>query len=72
MPTAKDDTAMEGPPLKPPTAKARAVSPVAVPSKHASQYSVELLEKARVDAETLLKKLGSRLGTWARRNHLSA
>jgi hypothetical protein len=62
MQTAKDDTAREGPPLKPPTPKAHAVAPVVVPGKHASQHSVALLKEARVDVETLLKELGSRLG----------
>jgi Mg2+-importing ATPase len=61
MPTATEEPAKESPPAKPATAKAPTIASVPVPGKNASQYSVELLEKARADTDTVLKELGSQL-----------
>ena len=33
-----------------------------IPDRTGAQYSVQLLEKARADADTVLKELGSQLG----------
>jgi Mg2+-importing ATPase len=49
-------------PSKPVTAKAATVVSVPVPGGNGAQYSAELLEKARADADTVLKELGSQLG----------
>src|ERR1017187_4138876 len=48
-------------PSKPTTAKAPTVAPVPVPSRNGAKHSVELLEKARADTDTVLKELGSQL-----------
>ena len=48
-------------PSKPITAKAPTIAPVPVPSGSGAKYSVELLEKARADADAVLKELGSQL-----------
>ena len=48
-------------PSKPTTAKAPTSAAVPVPGAKAAPYSVELLEKARADADTVLKELGSQL-----------
>ena len=48
-------------PSKPATAKAPTTASVPVPGGKGAQYSVELLEKARADADTVLKELGSEL-----------
>jgi Mg2+-importing ATPase len=42
-------------------AKAHTIASVPVSSEKGAQYSVELLEKARADADTVLKELGSQL-----------
>ena len=61
MPTVIEAPAKESPLSKPPKAKALTIVPVPVPGKNASQYSVELLEKARADTDAVLKELGSQL-----------
>jgi Mg2+-importing ATPase len=48
-------------PSKPTTAKVPTIAPVPIPGKNAAQSSVELLEKARADTDTVLKELGSQL-----------
>jgi Mg2+-importing ATPase len=48
-------------PSMPTTAKAPTIASVPVPGAKAAPYSVELLEKARADADTVLKELGSQL-----------
>ncbi|MGA3144666.1 MAG: magnesium-translocating P-type ATPase [Verrucomicrobiota bacterium] len=42
--------------------KTPAIASVPVPGGKGTQYSVELLEKARADTDTVLKELGSQLG----------
>ena len=42
--------------------KPPAIASGPVPGGKGAQYSVELLEKARADADTVLKELGSQLG----------
>ena len=41
---------------------APAIAPVPVASRNAVQFTVQLLEKARADTDTVLKELGSQLG----------
>jgi magnesium-transporting ATPase (P-type) len=48
-------------PSKPTTAKAPAITSVPVPGAKAAPYSIELLEKARADTDTVFKELGSQL-----------
>ncbi len=48
-------------PSKPTTAKEPIIASVPVPSAKAAPYSVELLEKARADADSVLKELGSQM-----------
>jgi Mg2+-importing ATPase len=62
MQTATKEPAKESPPSKPATAKAPTLASVPVPGKNGAQDSVQLLEKARADADTVLKELGSQLG----------
>jgi P-type Mg2+ transporter len=62
MPTVIEEPAKESPPSKPATAKAPTLARVPVPCANAAPYSVELLGKARADADTVLKELGSQLG----------
>src|SRR5664279_920865 len=62
MPPATMEPAEKSPPSKPTTAKAPAIAPLPVPSAKAAPYSVQLLEKARADTDTVLKELGSQLG----------
>src|ERR1017187_1789606 len=51
-----------GPALsKPANAKPPNTASVPVPGGKGAQYSVELLEKARTDTDTVLKELGSQL-----------
>jgi Mg2+-importing ATPase len=59
MQTTPTKSEAEPAPLKPTTAKAPTIAPVPVPSRNGAQYSVELLEKARADTDTVLKELGS-------------
>jgi P-type Mg2+ transporter len=61
MPIVIEEPAKESPPSKPATAKAPIIASVPSPGKSASQSSVELLEKARADTDTVLKELGSQL-----------
>src|ERR1035438_4188452 len=61
MQTTPTKSEAEPAPSKPITAKAPTIVPVPIPGKNASQNSVELLEKARADADTVLKELGSQL-----------
>jgi Mg2+-importing ATPase len=49
-------------PAKSADAKPTAIASVPVPGGKRTQYSVELLEKARADTDTVLKELGSQLG----------
>jgi Mg2+-importing ATPase len=49
-------------PAKSADAKPTAIASVPVPGGKGTQYSVELLEKARADTDTVLKELGSQLG----------
>jgi Mg2+-importing ATPase len=49
-------------PAKSADAKPPAIASVPVPGGKGTQYSVELLEKARADTDTVLKELGSQLG----------
>ena len=49
-------------PSKPTTAKVPTIAPVPVPGGNGAHNSVELLEKARADADAVLKELGSQLG----------
>ena len=49
-------------PSKPTTAKVPTIAPVPVPGRNGAHNSVELLEKARADADAVLKELGSQLG----------
>src|ERR1039458_9532802 len=49
-------------PPKPANAKPSAIASVPGPGGKEAQYSVELLEKARADSDTVLKELGSQLG----------
>ena len=42
--------------------KTPAIASVPVPGGKGTQYSVELLEKARADTDTVLKEVGSQLG----------
>jgi Mg2+-importing ATPase len=49
-------------PAKSADAKPAAIASVPVPGGKGTQYSVELLEKARADTDTVLKELGSQLG----------
>src|ERR1019366_3338861 len=60
MPT--QEPAAENPPAKPTTAKAPTHAPLPVPGKNGTHDSAQLLEKARADADTVLKELGSQLG----------
>jgi Mg2+-importing ATPase len=62
MQTATKEPSEESPPSKPATAKAPTIASAPVPSGKGAQYSVELLEKARADADTVLKELGTQLG----------
>jgi hypothetical protein len=62
MQTTPTKSEAEPTPSKPITAKAPAIAPVPVPSGNGAKYSVELLEKARVDTDAVLKELGSQLG----------
>jgi Mg2+-importing ATPase len=59
------ETATQGPAetlsSKPATAKAPTIAPLPIASGNAAQYSVQLLEKARADVDTVLKELGSQL-----------
>lgn len=48
-------------PSKPTTSKAPTIASVPVPGAKAAPYSVELLEKARGEADAVLKELGSQL-----------
>jgi P-type Mg2+ transporter len=61
MQTATPEPASGSPPSKPATAKVPAIVPAPVPGGNASHSSVELLEKARADTDTVLKALGSQL-----------
>ena len=61
MPTATAEPAEKSPPSKPTTAKAPTIAAAPVPGTKATPYSAELLEKARADADTVLKGLGSQL-----------
>ena len=61
MQTATKEPSEESPPSKPTTAKAPTIASVPVPGGKGAQYSVELLEKACADADTVLKELGSQL-----------
>jgi len=58
---ATKEPAEESPPSKPTAAKAPTVVAVPVPSGDGARDSVELLEKARADTNTVLKGLGSQL-----------
>ena len=49
-------------PSKPADAKPPAIASVPVPGGKEAHYSVQLLEKARADTDTVLKELGSQLG----------
>jgi Mg2+-importing ATPase len=62
MQTATKEPAEEIPPSKPTTAKAPVIASVPGPGGSGAQYSVQLLEKARADTDTVLKELGSQLG----------
>src|ERR1017187_5672810 len=62
MQTDTKEPAKERPPSKPATAKAPTIAPVPVPGGNGAHDSVQLLEKARADADTVLKELGSQLG----------
>jgi Mg2+-importing ATPase len=48
-------------PADPPLAKTPVAAPVPAPGGNGGSYSVELLEKARADTDTVLKELGSQL-----------
>jgi Mg2+-importing ATPase len=60
-PDADQPRAPELKPAKSAMAKARTIASVPVSSEKGAQYFVELLEKARADADTVLKELGSQL-----------
>ncbi len=62
LPTTPNKSEAGPAPSKPATAKAPTIAPVPVPGRNGAHYSVELLEKARADADTVLKQLGSQLG----------
>jgi Mg2+-importing ATPase len=62
VPTSPNKSEAGPAPSKPATAKAPTIASVPVPGGKGTQYSVELLEKARADTDTVLKELGSQLG----------
>lgn len=61
MQTATKDPPEQNPPSRPTPAKAPKIASVPVPGGNATPYSIQLIEKARADADTVLKELGSKL-----------
>ncbi len=62
LPTTPNKCEAGPAPSKPANAKPSAIASVPGPGGKGAQYSVELLEKARADSDTVLKELGSQLG----------
>jgi Mg2+-importing ATPase len=62
VPTTPNKSEAGPAPSTPATAKAPTIASAPVPGGKGAQNSVELLEKARADADTVLKELGSQLG----------
>jgi Mg2+-importing ATPase len=62
LPTIPNKSETAPAPSKPANAKPSAFASVPGPGRKGAQYSVELLEKARADSDTVLKELGSQLG----------
>ena len=59
--TATKEPPEQNPPSRPTPVKAPKIASVPIPGGNAAQYSIQLIEKARADAESVLKKLGSQL-----------
>ena len=62
MQTATKEPPEQIPPSRPTPAKVPTFASVPVPGGNAAQYSIQLIEKARADADTVLKDLGSQPG----------
>jgi len=62
MQTTANKPEAEPAPSKPTTAKAPTIASVPVPGGNGAHDSVQLLEKARADSDTVLKELGSQPG----------
>ena len=61
MRTTPNKSEAETAPSKPANATPPDIAPVPVPGVNGAHDSVQLLEKARADADTVLKELGSQL-----------
>src|ERR1035441_5222331 len=62
LPTTPNKSEAGPAPSKPANVKPSAIASVPGPGRKGAQYSVELLEKAHADSDTVLKELGSQLG----------
>jgi Mg2+-importing ATPase len=61
MQTATKEPPEQNPPSRPTPAKPPTIASVPVPGGKAALYSIQLIEKARADADAVLKELGSQL-----------
>ena len=61
MQTVTEKPVVKSLPAEPATAKAPTIAPVPVPAGNGAQYSIQLLQRARADADTVLKELRSQL-----------